>query len=286
MDYLQPNTVHNIDCLEGLKLLEPNSVDLFCIDPPYGQTHNKWDSIIDPDKLWELLMRALKPNGVIVMFGKGAFMARMIMSNEKHYRYSWVWEKTSPGGFLNANKMPLSAHEDIMVFSPDDAHEDIMVFYKHLPKYNPQKTTGHKRKVATANHKRNSSHGTNYGEYGNTTYDSTERYPTTVLRFPSDKQRERYHPTQKPIDLIRFIVRTYTDKGDLLVDCCCGSGSALIAAQYEGRNFIGMDNGVCEDEKSPYFNIPWADVSKMRIDKHREFSTALDSIPEPKDFKL
>lgn len=271
MSHLPINTVHNVDCLEGLKMLEPQSVKLFLIDPPFGQTNNKWDIVIDPEKLWELLMRALKPDGVVVMFGRGAFTAKMILSNIKNYRYSLVWEKTSPVGFLNANRMPLSAHEDIMVF------------YKHQPTYNPQKTTGHPRKVSTAEHKRNSSQGTNYGKHENTSYDSTERYPTSVLKFASDKQREYYHPTQKPIDLCRTIIRTYTNEGDLVVDCCCGSGTTLVAAQYENRNFIGMDNGTCEDAKSPYYNMNWSDISIERLAKHNSFVNLLDLVDEPPD---
>lgn len=185
----------------------------------------------------------------------------MMLSNEKLHRYNIIWQKTTPTGFLNANRMPLRSHEDIMVF------------YKNLPTYNPQKTAGHQRKVSTAQRKRNSVISSDYGDYGLHTYDSTERFPTSVWRFATDKQKEALHPTQKPIELCRYAIRTYSNPKDLVLDNCCGAGSIPLAAKLEGRHYIGMDNGVCEKPGSN-FGISWAKIATQRIN---ERSTANES---------
>lgn len=256
-----------MDCIEGMKQISSESVDMIFVDLPYGKTHNKWDTVIPYEPLWEQFNRIIKPHGAILLFGQDKFTAKTMLSNEKMHRYNIIWEKTTPTGFLNANRMPLRSHEDIMVFyEPDeDIHEDIMVFYKHLPTYNPQKTSGHKRKVSKAEHKRNCEVTKDYGNHGLTTYDSTERYPTSVWKFPTDKQKEAIHPTQKPLDLCRYAIRTYTNTGDIVLDCCCGAGSIPLAAMLEGRKYIGMDNGICEKKNSKYYGWNWADVAVDRI---------------------
>lgn len=225
------NTLHFIDCLEGMKLIPNKYVDLICADLPYGKTKNKWDSIIDLEKLWEQYERIIKDNGAIILFGQDKFSARLMLSNEKMHRYNLIWEKTSPTGFLNAKKMPLRSHEDILVF------------YKQLPTYNPQKTTGHPRKVSTAHHKRNSKKTTNYSKHGLTTYDSTERYPKSVWKFATDKQKEALHPTQKPLKLIEELVKTFSNEGDIVLDNCAGSGTLPIACENTNREWIAMENG-------------------------------------------
>lgn len=245
--------VYNVDCLVGMQEIADASVDMIFCDLPYGITQNKWDSIIPLEKLWEQYNRIIKPHGVILLFGQNKFTAKMMLANHKYHRYNIIWEKTTPTGFLNANKMPLRIHEDIMVF------------YKALPTYNPQKTDGHKRKVSTSHHKRNSLMTTNYGDYKLHTYDSTERFPTDVWKFPTDKQKLSIHPTQKPIDLCRYAIRTYTNVDDIVLDNCCGSGSILVAAKLEDRHYIGMDNGICENKKSEYYQMPWADISRERL---------------------
>lgn len=214
------------DCLELMDYIYDESVDLILCDLPYGVTKNKWDSVIDLKKLWQHYERIIKPNGAIVLFGQDKFSAKLMLSNEKIHRYNLIWEKTTPTGHLNAKKMPLRSHEDILVF------------YKQLPTYNPQKTTGHERKVSTANHKRNSKKTTNYGEHGLTTYDSTERYPKSVWKFATDKQKSAFHPTQKPLKLIEEIVKTYSNEGDLVLDNCAGSGTTGIGCIVTNRNFI------------------------------------------------
>lgn len=212
-----------------------------------GKTKNDWDSIIDLETLWLEYVRVIKNNGAIILFGQDKFSARLMLSNEKLHRYNIIWEKTTPTGHLNAKRMPLRSHEDILVF------------YKSLPTYNPQKTTGHERKVSTANHKRNSKMTTDYGEHGLTTYDSTERYPKSVWKFATDKQKEALHPTQKPVKLIEELIKTYTNEGGIVLDNCAGSGTTGIAARNTDRYYILIE----KDEK--YF-----DIIQQRLKENKE----------------
>jgi len=225
------------DCLQEMQNIPDNSIDAIICDLPYGVTKNKWDSLIDLDLLWKQYERVIVENGAIVLFGQDKFSARLMFSNEKLHRYNLIWQKTTPTGHLNAKRMPLRSHEDILVF------------YKKLPTYNPQKTTVHKRKVSTAKHKRNSKKTTNYNEHGLTTYNSTERYPKSVLTFTTDKQKSALHPTQKPLELIKYLVRTYTNENDWVLDNTMGSGTTGVACLKTKRNFIGIEL----DKK--YFNI-------------------------------
>lgn len=221
------------------------SVDCIITDLPFGQTaRNKWDSVIPFEQLWKQYKRIIKDNGAIILFGNGMFTAELMMSNKKMWRYNIIWEKTQPTGFLNAKKMPLRNHEDICVF------------YKKPPTYNPQKTTGHVRKVSKAEHKVSCKNTSDYGEHGLTTYDSTERYPKSVWKFAKDIQKSALHPTQKPVALIEELIKTYTNEGEMILDSCMGSGTTGIAALNLHRRFIGIEM----DEK--YFEI-----SKNRIEK-------------------
>lgn len=216
------------DCLELMQCIPDGSVDMVLCDLPYGTTRNKWDNVIPFESLWAAYERIIKKNGAIILFGSGCFTAKLILSNLQLWRYNLVWEKTTTTGFLNAKKMPLRCHEDIVVF------------YKALPTYNPCMTQG-KRKVSTAVHKRNSKHGDSYGDYRAVSYDSDVRYPRSVLLFPTDKQKCSLHPTQKPVALLEYLVKTYTNPGDLVLDNCMGSGSTGVACVNTGRRFIGME---------------------------------------------
>lgn len=226
---LELNRIYQRDCIEGMRLLLDKSIDMILCDLPYGTTRNKWDSVIPFEPLWEQYERIIKDNGAIVLFAQTPFDKVLACSNLKLLRYEWIWEKTQPTGHLNAKKMPMKSHENILVF------------YKKLPTYNPQKTTGHERKVSLAAHKNNCSKSTNYGEYQNTSYDSTERYPRSVLVFPTDKQKSQLHPTQKPVDLLRYLIRTYTNEGEVVLDNCMGSGSTAVSAIKENRKFVGFE---------------------------------------------
>jgi DNA modification methylase len=227
---MEINKTYFGDCLDVMKLIDNSSIDFILCDLPYGVTKNKWDSVVDLNRLWSEYERVIKTNGAIVLFGQDKFSATLMLSNAKLHRYNLIWEKTTPTGHLNAKKMPLRSHEDILVF------------YKKLPTYNPQKTTGHKRKVSTAQHKRGSKKTTNYGEHGLTTYDSTERYPKSVLKFATDKQKVALHPTQKPLALMEYLIATYSNEGEIILDNCAGSGTTGLAAKKLNRNYIMIEN--------------------------------------------
>ena len=242
---MELNKIYNEDCLVGMNDIPDKSIDMILCDLPYGTTKNKWDSIIDLDELWNHYNRIIKDNGAIVLTAQTPFDKVLGVSNLKMLKYEWIWEKTSATGHLNAKKMPMKAHENILVF------------YKKPPTYNPQKTTGHERKVSTAKHKRNSKNSSNYGESSATTYDSTERYPRSVQLFSTDKQKSSLHPTQKPVALFEYLVKTYTNEGDLVLDNCMGSGTTAVACINTNRNYIGF-----ELDKDYY------DSSLVRIEKH------------------
>jgi len=224
MDY----TLRQGDCLELMKDIPDGSIDMILCDLPYGTTRNKWDCIIPFDQLWPHYKRIIKTDGAIVLFGSGMFTAELMKSNQKMWRYNMIWEKSSPTGFLNSKRMPLRAHEDICLF------------YKRMPVYNPQMSKG-ERKVATAQHKRNCKKGESYGACKAISYDSDKRYPRSVLKFKTDKQQSALHPTQKPVALLEYLVKTYTNEGDMVLDNCMGSCSTGVACVNTGRRFIGME---------------------------------------------
>lgn len=228
-----------------MKNISDKSVDMVLCDLPYGvTTRNKWDTVIPFNLLWEEYKRIIKDNGVICLFGQGMFTAKLMISNTEMWRYNLIWHKTQPTGFLNANRMPLRNHEDICVF------------YKQLPTYNPQKTTGHTRKVSSAEHKKNCKVTTNYGEHNLKSYDSTERYPTSVITYSKDIQKTALHPTQKPVALLEYLVKTYTNENETVLDNCMGSGSTGVACINTNRNFIGME-----------LNEEYFKIAKDRIEK-------------------
>ena len=232
----------NGDCLNEMKKIPDKSINMILCDLPYGSTQNKWDIIIPFELLWHQYKRIIKENGAIVLTCNQPFTSMLLMSNNKLFRYSLVWEKTTPTGHLNAKKMPLRIHEDILVF------------YKKLPTYNPQKTAGHKRKVSKAEHKINCVKTSNYGTHGLTTYDSTERYPTSVLKFKTDKQKHPLHPTQKPVALFEWLINTYTNEYDLVLDNTAGVVTTGLASENLNRRWICIEKEIdyCEKGKSRF----------------------------------
>lgn len=252
------NTVINGDCLEVMKEIDAESIDLILCDLPYGATQNKWDVVIPPVPLWEQYERIIKPNGAILLFGQDKFTATMMLSNPKLHRYNIIWDKVLKSGFLNAKKMPLREHEDIMVF------------YKSPPPYNPQMVKGEK------NHSKGRAVGKQAEDihsnrsYGNYTLvqssDSDMKYPVSIWSFPKPHPSVVLHATEKPVDLLRYIIRTYTNPGALVLDNCCGTGATLIAAKLEGRQYIGIDNGICDKKKSHFYGLPWAKVAQQRLE--------------------
>lgn len=222
-------SLYNGDCLELIKDVPSGSIDLIFTDPPYGTTNCKWDIIIPFETMWQQLKRIIKPNGAICLFGSEPFSSALRMSNIKDFKYDWYWQKTTPTGFLNAKKQPLRNIETISVF------------YSKQPTYNPQKTYGHKRKVSLAKHKQNCKKAEEYNDYGLASYDSTERYPTQILQFKTDRQKSALHPTQKPVALLEYLIKTYTNEGETVLDFTMGSGSTGVACVNTNRNFIGIE---------------------------------------------
>lgn len=221
-----------------MALLDPKSVDLVLTDLPYGITRNRWDCPIDLPAMWDCLNRVAKDNCIFVFFGNGMFTADLMQSNRAWWRYNLIWQKTQPSGFLNAKKMPLRTHEDIIVF-----------YGGSHTVYNAQKTTGNARKSARRGDSSDYPTATNYGSYGANCYDSTERYPTSILKFKKDVQTSHLHPTQKPVALLSYLIKTYSNEGDVVLDFTMGSGSTGVACAATGRRFVGI-------EKDPaYFAI-------------------------------
>lgn len=229
--------LYNGDCLELMKEIPDKSIDMILADLPYGTTRNKWDSIIPLEPLWEQYERIIKDNGAIVLHSQQPFTSKLIMSNSKIYKYSWVWSKSQVSGFLNAKKQPLREHEDICVF------------YKKQCTYNPQMTKG---KMQLKNTGGDSS---NYNKFEARPHYSDEYYPKTILDFPL-RRFKGGHPTQKPVELAEYLIKTYTNEGDTVLDNTMGSGTTGVACVNTNRNFIGMEL----DET--YFNI-----AKERIEK-------------------
>lgn len=219
------NYIDCIDCLEGMKEIPDGSVDMVLCDLPYGTTQNKWDSVIPFQTLWAEYDRVCKPNAAVVLFAQPPFDKQLAVSNLRDFRYEWIWEKDNATGFLNANKMPLKKTENILVF------------YKALPTYNPQKTPGKPYKCKQGS----GSSSWNYDETqgGYITENNGDRYPVNVLHFNRD--RERAHPTQKPVALCEYLIKTYTDPGEVVLDNCMGSGTTAVACVRTGRNFIGFE---------------------------------------------
>lgn len=214
------------DCLERMKEIPSGSVDMILTDPPYGTTRCQWDSVIELQAMWAELKRVTRPGAAIVLMASQPFTSVLVCSNLSMFRYDWVWEKGNATGFFNAKKMPLRAHESAIVF------------YDSLPTYNPQMTHGHERK--TAGRKEISSEV--YGKgIKKTNYDSTSRYPRSVQKFSRDTQRVKLHPTQKPIALMEYLIKTYTNEGETVLDFTMGSGTTGVAAKNLGRSFVGIE---------------------------------------------
>lgn len=205
-------------------------------DLPYGTTQNKWDSIIPLDHLWNQYERVIKDDGAIVMSAQTPFDKVLGSSNLKLLRYEWIWEKTAATGHLNAKKMPMKAHENFLVF------------YKKLPTYNPQMTRGHKPVNSYTKHQDD---GTNYGKTsaGISGGGSTSRYPRSIQVFKSDKQKVAIHPTQKPVALFEYFIKTYTNENEIVLDSCIGSGTTAVACLNTNRKYIGFEKDLSCFEK-------------------------------------
>ncbi len=231
------------DCLERMKEIPDSSVDAIICDPPYGTTACKWDSIIPLQLMWEEINRVVKPKGVTVLFGNQPFTSILVESNYKAFKQSLVWKKNKVTGFLNAKKQHMRCHEDIIVF------------YTGQCTYNPQKSSGHKPVNAYTKH---TSDGDTVGKTvtGISGGGSTERYPTSILEFSVVNQDGtsdggRWHPTQKPVTLMEYLIKTYTNENETVLDFTMGSGTTGVGCMNTGRKFIGIE----KDEA--YFEVAY-----------------------------
>lgn len=217
---------HNEDCLLTLQRLPSRSVQLMLQDPPFGVTQNDWDIAPELDKMWPEWERVIADNGAMLFFATQPFATDLIASNRKLFRYDLIWYKPLGTGFLNANRMPLRNHEYVLVF------------YKALPVYNPQMEIGRMRKKGL----KGSRLSTNYGHFQPSEKINDTYHPQSVFTFSNgDNTSENDHPNQKPIDLLRYMIRTYSNPGDMVFDGYLGSGTTLIAAHEEGRQCIGSE---------------------------------------------
>lgn len=224
------NTLFEGDCLEVMSKFPDKSIDMILCDLPYGTTQNKWDSIIPLDKLWKEYERIIKDNGVIALTSQGVFTAQLIMSNPKLFKYKLTWIKSKATNFLNAKKQPLRKYEDVCIFYRNHIYQ---------PTYNPQMTIG---EPYNKGYRKNQLTGS-YGDFSSTEVKSDgQRYPSDVIYFKTaESEGEVFHPTQKPLELGQYLVKTYTNEGELVLDNTSGSGSFLIATGLEGRKFVGIE---------------------------------------------
>jgi site-specific DNA-methyltransferase (adenine-specific) len=244
------NKVLEGDCLEIMKTIPSKSIDMILCDLPYGTTQNHWDSVIPLDRLWTHYERIIKDNGVIALTGQGLFTAQLILSNPKLFKYKITWIKSKSTNFLNAKKQPLRKHEDICIF------------YKSQPSYNPQMTYGEPYNKGFRKDQLTGS----YGDFKTVEVKSDgQRYPSDVVYFKTaESEGPVFHPTQKPIDLGRYLIRTFTKTGDIVLDNTCGSGSFLVSALLEGRKFIGIEKNENASLHKKH-DINYVEISKKRV---------------------
>lgn len=261
------------DCLNVMPGIPDHSIDMILCDLPYGTTQNKWDSVIDLDKLWREYMRIIKDNGAIVLTAQGVFTAKLILSNEEWFKYKMVWIKSKSTNFLNAKKQPLRKHEDICVF------------YKRQPTYHPQMTQGESYDKGI----RKDQFTGSYGDFKPRHVKSDGlRYPNDVLCMEetplshedylyfktAESEGTVYHPTQKPVELGRYLIRTFTNPGDIVLDNACGSGSFLVAAALEHRRFIGIEKNenvmLHKVKKTDYIKVCTDRLSAVEKQQHEE----------------
>jgi len=235
------------DCLEVMKSISDGSVDAIITDPPYGTTACKWDSVIDFELMWEQLNRIIKPNGAIVLFGSEPFSSALRMSNIKNYKYDWVWDKKKAGNIFLAKHQPMKTFENILLFSKEKHN-----YYPIMEK---------REKI-----KKSKNYGTGEsiggdGKKEDKVYTYTHRYPKAILEVSNASQKGKVHPTQKPVALMEYLIKTYTNENETVLDFTMGSGSTGVACKNLNRNFIGIE----QDEK--YFKIASERINKEETQK-------------------
>lgn len=257
----QSYKIHELGALHLLPEIEDKSIDMICTDLPYEKTQCKWDIIIPFKPLWEQYKRIIKDNGAIILTSSQPFTSMLIMSNIDMFKYCWIWEKTQPTGFLNVNKRPLLSHEEICVF------------YKKQCTYNPQKTFNNKSGSKFTRKAKTSNKSTVYGKTKqDTEYNmDSSRFPKSVQIFSNDRQKIKkdmiIHPTQKPVSLIDYLIKTYTNEGDVVHDSCLGSGTTLESCARLNRNCVGFE-----------ISNEWESNYKPRIKKGKQFYNISNNI--------
>lgn len=246
------NQVIDGDCLDVMKNFPDKSVDMILCDLPYGTTQNEWDCEIPLDELWGHYERVIKGNGVIALTAQGVFTAKLILSNPKWFKYKMVWIKSKSTNFLNAKKQPLRKHEDICIF------------YNKQPVYNPQMIEGESYDKGIRKNQLTGS----YGDFSPVHVKSDgSRYPHDLVYFKTaESEGKVFHPTQKPIELGRYLVRTFTNPGDVVLDNACGSGSFLISAMLEGRKYIGIEKN--EQSYLHKNEVDYIEICNKRIEEY------------------
>ena len=240
---MELDKIYNMDAFEGMKQIPNDSVEMVLTDPPYGTTRNSWDTPIDLDEFWREIKRVIKPGAAVLMFSQMPFTATAVISNPKMFRYEWIAEKVNATGFLNSHRMPLKCHENILVF------------YDKSPVYNPQFCHGKPYKIKRGHD------SSNYGKQSlnETENKSGKRYPRDVLKVSWRQNYARtFHPTQKPVSLCEYLIKTYTNEGATILDPFMGSGTTAVAAMNQGRHFIGFEN-----------NAEYYDRAERRIKSQR-----------------
>ena len=231
------------DCLEVMKDIPDKSIDMILCDLPYGTTLNKWDSIIPLDLLWHEYERIIKDRGMICLTASEPFTSQLISSNYKLFKYDLIWDKKSTTGFLNAKRRPLRRHEQVLCF------------YKKLPIYNPIMEIRGKPRNKGSYNKRKGDGDSCYGKFENIESFNNTYYPTSILEFSNANQKDKLHTTQKPVELCEYLIKTYTNEGETVLDNCMGSGSTLVACINTNRNFIGIEK-----------ELKYFEIAKKRIE--------------------
>lgn len=255
---MELNKIYNIDCFEGMKKIKDNSIDMILCDLPYGVTNCKWDKIISIEELWKEYNRIIKTNGAIVLTATMKFAVDLVNANRKFFRYDLVWRKSISTGFVNAKKMPLRQHENILVF------------YKKLPTYNPQGLIEISPEIHVPKQNKKE-HIYNMDSMLKPYIKKHKNYPKSVLHYPNSNNKS-LHPTQKPLKLFEYLILTYSNENDLILDNCMGSGTTAIACLETNRKFLGFENN------EQYYNIAcqrikeWHDENKEERHKKLKFS--------------
>ena len=249
---IELNNIYNEDCLEGMKRIPDKSVDMILCDLPYGTTACKWDEIIPFDLLWEHYERVIKDNGAIVLTASQPFTSALVMSNPKGFKHSWVWHKKNAGNILVAKYQPLKTTEDVLVFSKKGKRVN----------YYPILSYGHTDRSKDKPQKKKTDlfSGIKSGQFkpGNNK-PGDARYPKHLIEFSNASRKGVVHPTQKPVPLFEYLIKTYTNEGETVLDNCMGSGTTAIACLNTNRNFIGFE-----------LDKEYFDVATKRIDKHKQ----------------